>query len=283
MSRRPVNALAAFGLLATVGLLAASCATNNKSIFVQQVQYRTPGTCVVKNDPTQDYESGGTLDLALNQSYEATALVASQLLNTGNTATNTVDTDTVILQGADVHLDTVPSGILGSGQTDFSITPVNGTVYSTTSTTPSYGLASVNIIPPQIGATLAKYFLSGSTPAISKGSVQVVATFKVYGQTLGNDAVESAPFSFPVTVCYGCTIQVSGVATDTTTGKKVCAAASSSSGSTSTALPCVAGTDGPTPCEQCPGYAVCQICSGDGDCSAFGASAKCDTAVGRCY
>ncbi len=251
-------------LLATaamVGLAASSSscrikAQNNESIFIRTIQAAQAPDCTAKPDPNGVFLARGTLDVGVRSRYFAFVLVGNQLVARGDFKLARAESNRVTLTGADVHLlDDQLKEIA------FYSVVALGTVDPTTSSDPGYGLASVEVIP------------SGAIDAI-KGTVvhsNTVRTFyaklRVFGSTLGGTDVESGDFTFPIDVCFGCSVIFTPESNDTTIGpgttpncRGKVASATTTTGQTQA---CFFGQDGFIQCNVCQGLQVCTPCAFD--------------------
>jgi hypothetical protein len=201
-------------LLVTGGLLTAGsigsatgCADNNSTLFIAGVLYPKAPTCTVTNDPTSEILGSGTLDVAFRTDYQAWLLVGNQFAPRGSKQNLRTETTRIILTGAEVSLAKSSGEAIKGG--DFSVYG-SGFVDSSLSEEPGFGLFEADLIPSTIGATLA-------APLIGTAKINaVVATVKVFGNTLGGQSVESAPLTYPIQVCYGCLVQYPLAALDAT-------------------------------------------------------------------
>jgi hypothetical protein len=185
-------------VMAVGGALALpACAHDDSTIFVQSVlapQLVTPGTgCAFSADPTQETISRGVLDISLRPTYEASFLLANQLVPRGNPTTPTTETSYVNIKGAVIRI-TDSSGVQLNTFTRLGsvvIPPSSGT-------TPGFAaLAGLTIIDEGTAANAGATF---------QNVPRVVVYTKFFGNTLGGQYVESDEFEFPVDICNGCLV-----------------------------------------------------------------------------
>jgi hypothetical protein len=176
---------------------AAGCADNTTSLFIEGVLAPDPPECAVKADPGSTILGEGVLDVVFSQEYRAWLLVGNQMSPRGIKTQARAETMRVVLTGAEINLEDVGGSSIGS----FTV-PGTGFANVNRSQNPGYGAVLTTLIPPETGASLA-----GNLAAAGTGSRQtIVANVKVFGETLGGDSIDSAELSFPIQVCYGCTI-----------------------------------------------------------------------------
>lgn len=258
------------GLVWLVGVMGMqpSCADDQRSIFIRQVQYRKTPDCLVTNDPEAESISGGAVDLALGNFYSLDFLVASQLIARGSTRTSAAEPNRVEFQYAEVELQ-------GDGVSypRFSVN-VSGIVDPTSDTNPRYGLAAVEVIPPAMAQQIRN-----DLQARASGQIALEARVQVFGRTLGGTDVRSEPFGFPVTACYGCMISYPSEANDTTRlGSFNCLKPRTQ---TAEITYCSLGT-GIADCRDCQNVAACNPCVSDDGCTAISPAWKCNTSRGFC-
>jgi hypothetical protein len=183
------------------GTMLSACAHDDSTLFVQSVlapQLVTPGTgCVYTNDPTQPFLSSGVLDTALRSTYDASYLLANQLVPRGDPTAPQTETSYINIQGAVVRIN----DSMGNQLRTFTrlgsvvIDPAQGT-------TP--GLA------PFVGLTIVDEMTVANLGAMNPGDVtRLVVYTKFFGDTLGGQYVESDDYEFPVYVCNQCLISFS--------------------------------------------------------------------------
>jgi hypothetical protein len=220
-------------------LVVASCAHDDSSIFVRQVLAPTGGStagsdCVYKADPTQPFLSSGTVDVGFLASYRPIVLIGSQLISQQKSDSFKTETSRVSLQGATVSV----TDTQGTEIASFS-TLAAGFVDPASGSSPGWGLTEVTLIDPKTIDALRTQIPAG-------GTKKLVARFKVFGQTLGGQSVESNESQFPIDVCLGCLVFRPADSTCDATADLG-----------SVAAPCVVGQDQPIDCRLCRGNTLC--------------------------
>ncbi len=251
---RMLRPLVAVGFVAAAtAVFSQGCADNNSSLFIVGVEYDKPPTCVVTADPTQEELGYGILDVAFRSDYQAWLLVGNQFTPRGSKQTLRTETTRINLRGAEVTLTNSDGSALKDGNTTVGQFSVYGSGYadSSTSEEPGWGLFAADLIPSSVGDILAKPF-NGKPGGINT----VVATVRVFGNTLGNTSVTSGELSFPIQVCYGCLVQypLEALVFPTNGGTPTCSA-----GSTDIPVPgCRVGQDDTVDCRSCQQLSICQ-------------------------
>jgi len=240
--------------------LIPSCADNNESIFIRQFQFAQAPDCTLTSDPTAVAVFGGSVDLAVANSYTAFPLVGNQLQSRGDAKLSKAEPNRVVIEGAQVELKNLDDSAI-AGINAFTVI-ATGTIDPSPSgsTDPVYGVTSVQVIPPALAPALRASL--GTIGA----STTVKATLKMFGHTLGNRAVESGPVDFPVSICLGCSVKVptDAVVPDGTRNCKGVLPVSS----TTTKTSCFTGQDSATDCRVCQAtVAACRPCATDTDCA----------------
>jgi len=221
--------------------LAAGCADDNSSLFIYGVQYPVPPGCFLIADPTQRMLDYGYLDLAIRSNYIAWLLVGNQLTPRGAKLNTRTETMQVSLSGAEVQLTDSQGNALAD---KFSVYG-SGFATPSKSETPGLGLFAAQLIPDPIG----QKFKDPSFGVVGTTTLkQVIAKVRVFGQTTGNQDVESAELSFPISVCYGCLISypVSSLSADGTQ-----CVANATTGGGGQVVSCNVGQDDIIPCTLC--------------------------------
>jgi hypothetical protein len=251
------------GAIASAGVAViggAGCVHDDSTIFVSQVlaqQEVTPGmSCMFTSDPTQASISSGTLDAALLSSYTAVTLVGNQLVPRGDPNQPQTETSFVTVQGAVVTLNDT----MGNQLDSFTQTAVI-TIPPSSGTTPGYAPLAVTILNSNVVNPIA-----ARLAAFGRGvqTERVIASIRVFGQTLGGDSVESNLFGFPVDICYGCLVNFSPSENQVSPPPGVpafqpnCLLAGSGTSST-TSVPCAIGQDLIVDCSACLGLDVCKL------------------------
>jgi hypothetical protein len=279
------NLVLALATASGFAALMPSCSDNNETIFIRQFQEAEAPDCTLTNDPTAKSIFGGFVDLAITSSYTAYPLIGNQLESRGNAKQSVAEPNRVVVQGAEVELKALDdSAIPGVGA--FTVL-ATGTVdpAAAGSSDPSYGVSSVQLIPPAVGDKLRNLL------KVLGASQQLKASVKVFGHTLGNRDVESGVVDFPITVCLGCSVVVPSDAVSPTSAFN-CLVTAPSTGTTSKTS-CTPGQDSPTDCRSCQATnAACRPCVSDTDCAGLApivrdptkptASATCNTGVHFC-
>lgn len=241
------------GALVLGGVLTAAsgCVDNTVSVYIRQVQSPTvAGTmCTVTSDPTSQSITEGVLDVALVDSYTLTPLIANQLITGASMELRRAETSTLNIQGFVIELhEGSPEGALVGPA--FSVYQNVVVPAALSAGTPGYATARIQVIPPQIGQALrtavCRFDRTGVTtdcpvPRVASVNRRILVKMTAFGESLGQNAVESTPFYFPVTVCCGCLIQfplesdapetmTSGVGPDCNNGMPIINASSCSPG-----------------------------------------------------
>ena len=266
----------ALGVGAAFCSLVPSCADNNLTIFIRQMQGLVAPQCTVTNDPTAIKISGGSLDLALTNSYVAFPLIGNQLIARGDVRLSRAEPNRVVLEGAEVRLlnpdgsERVPA---------FTVT-ATGTIDPTASSDPAYGVTSVEVIPASIGVQLRDGLLAEGV-----ASRAIHAEVRVFGKTLGGTDVETGPYVMPIDLCFGCSVSFPTV--DPTTNLPNCGVVEGEG--TGQVEICRAGQDRTTRCSLCAGTVpLCTPCLTDAECGGMVGSldptqpSRCNTATRRC-
>jgi hypothetical protein len=178
---------------------AAACADNNASLYIRGNLAVQAPSCTVRADPSAVQVGQPQLDVAFNLQYTAALLVGNQMTPRGQKTRLRAETMRVTLRGAEVTLTNLDGSEIAP---PFSV-PGSGSVDAISSETPGFGLIFANVLPASIGAKL-KDTLYAQGP---RSSMTVVADIRVFGDTLGNEEVESALFTMPIKVCYGCSVE----------------------------------------------------------------------------
>ena len=256
-SRPLLGALALGGVL----MSAAGCVDNTVSVYVRQVQSPTvAGTmCTVTNDPTSARINEGTLDVALRDSYTLSPLLANQLITRANMEQLRAETTALNIQGfvIELHEGSPEGGLVGPPFSVYQNVVVPAAIAAGT---PGFAVAQIQVIPPPIGqalrAAVCRIDRTGVTsdcpvPRVVSANRRILVKMTAFGESLGQNSVESTPFYFPVTVCCGCLIQfpldadapesmTSGVGPDCNNGMPVIGPAT-----------CAPGQDFPVDCRMC--------------------------------
>lgn len=276
MSRSTNACLKVLALLGFAGAILAgtpSCRDNNETIFVRQVQAPQAPTCIALPDPTGLAVTRGTLDAALSTHYFVYVLVGNQMVARGDFKQARSEPNRVILKGADVHLKDMTTG----GEVGFYSVTVVGEVDPQTNGDATYGLAAFELIPHEVGVQIHNALLAAQQAG--KATAQSYeARFKIYGTSLGGVDVQSGDFTFPVDVCYGCTVVYPSDAYDPTLDPKSVNCKKSGAAATTTTtgtIACLIGQDGITDCRNCQNNPVCTPCHTNADCTTAGTGSQC--------
>lgn len=207
---------APFALLGPV-----ACADNKSTLFIRHVLAK-PDDCLFKPDPAGAFIGQGTLDLQFTDTYAPFVLVGNQMVAQGDDDTLKTETSRIQLQGAEVSLTTAA----GSEVANYTTT-ISGTIDPEPGADAGYGVTQVVMVPP--GAVNAP------------GSY--IANVTVFGETLGNQDVETGEFNFPIEICDGCLVFFNKDSQDAGT----CVAPTGDPVGL-----CLPGQDGPTDCSLIP-------------------------------
>jgi hypothetical protein len=192
MRKTGLNLLAV--LLAVPAL--SACAEDSSSLYVEGVLAPNSPACEYSPDPGQLQLFRGTLDVAFTTKYEGVVLVGNQLATRGNKAELRTETSGLRIRGSEVQLRNSQGSVLD----EFSVNG-GGFIQPVGGNGAGYGLAQVTMIPPAVGRDLADQLES------SRGAIRtLIASVRVFGETLGGLELTSSDFTFPIDVCYGCLV-----------------------------------------------------------------------------
>ncbi len=219
--------LACAAVLAVLSL--GACADNDSSIFIRGVVALQSPECEAEADPSSPQWFEGVYDTMVRSDlgYTAVLLVGNQLVPRGDPDQLRTETSRVTIEGAEVVL----LSEAGSTITEFTV-PSSGFVDPGTGDDPGYGLMSALLIPP----------------GQATGD-RVIAEVRAFGTTLGGDEVESATFTFPITVCPGCLLSIPAGALN----GQFCDGVSEAE---LPELPCRPGQDEPVDCRHFPALPI---------------------------
>ncbi len=207
------------------------CEDNNSSVYI--VDALAPDSeCVFTFDAGSLRLSRGLMDKAATDRYVAGILVGNQLVPQGDDELLKTETNRISLRGAEVRLRTAAGGDIVSYTTNAA-----GTIDPNSGADPGFGGTTVVLIPPGLDLPPGEY----------------VSAVKVFGETLGNQEVESNEFFYPIEVCDGCLVAFPEGVIDPSTGQ--CSAASGEDIELGICLP---GQDGLTDCRLCLPNPACQ-------------------------
>jgi hypothetical protein len=242
--RQSLQRAGAFLLLtAAMGVLGTSCVDNESSLFIRSCLFVPTDTCKVTFDSSATVRLAGLLDPAQSD-YSCPLLVGNQLVARGNAAQLRTETSRIEIHTAVV---TIYDSIKSQTYTTYSV-PASGFVDPGSATTPGFGGADVLLLDrvtarEHLGETL----LSGVV---------------LQGRTLGGLEVESAEWTFPITV---------------SSPEQLCDFSACEFGSTLTDMPkltCRPGVDSTTDCRQGCGCLLKDATGkATGDCAPFGCRA----------
>jgi len=151
-------------------------------IFIRQIQkVDVSSGCGVTDDPGAPALFSGHWDATRALTYQADLLVGNR-------------------SGADVQLQSVSIEILSDAGSVLgtNVETVSGFVEAPEGEAPSYGLTHLALFHERSAVNIHEYLFSDP--------LKIVARITVTGTTLDGEAVESEPWSFPLTVCnqYPC-------------------------------------------------------------------------------
>lgn len=221
--------LFAAGSLALAAAAAAGgCADNESQLFIQGVLVPQPSPdCSVTADPGAAMRLGGLLDVAFTNTYQGALLVGNQLTERGSREEIKTETSRVVIRGAEVQILTTQQQLI----TEFTV-PATGFVDQGIGADASYGAATVTMIDPATGNALAGQLAGG-------GTTTVVVEVRVFGESLGGSEITSAPLSYPIQVCNGCSL-------------------SCPTEDPGVDPPCRPGNDDTIDCGACTGFQICR-------------------------
>jgi hypothetical protein len=242
--------LVGLSLLAGAAAAVPACVHNDSTLFVQNVlapPLVTAGQeCTFTSDPTQPAISSGTMDVALTGAYNATFLLANQMVSESNSQQLQTETSTIHVEGAVVRI-TDAAGNQLNNYTRFAA----GTVYPASGTTPGYAPISVDIVDSTSASSISGQLAGGAV-------VRLVTYTTFFGHTLGGRYVESDEFGFPVDVCYACLVAFTAADINPNLPFPNCVGTGTSGSATSVPVPCKPGQDTPIDCSACrESSAVC--------------------------
>jgi hypothetical protein len=200
--RRAPTALALLALLAC-----AACAPEGPSGFVT-FNVKPDQNCVFTAEAGSnlffpigryDISTGGVVGSEnCNAPYVVHLLVNSFLRPNSDTMLGRAEPNILQLHSAEVKLMTIRRQPIAFDREDpvlpnpFLVT-TNNSLFPAQGSTPSTGIAAVEIIPTNYAAQLDG-FIGG----------QILAEIQIFGTTTGDVDVEFKPFVYPVEICDGC-------------------------------------------------------------------------------
>ena len=186
--------LATLAFVPAAAALLCSCADNESSLFVRQVQLES-SDCIVEADPSGTALGEGSMDTAFVSEYFAWLLVGNQIVNRGNADQLRTETSKIRLYEYDVRVLDVDGAIVSE-----YTAPTSGFVDERVGETDHYGLAGAILLDADTATSL------GNTAASTQQVQQVVSSVVVRGRTLGGNEVETGEFLFPISICSGCSV-----------------------------------------------------------------------------
>ncbi len=214
------------------------CAENDSTLFVEGVLSPTPPSCEASGDPSAALLFRGKLDVAFRDKYEGLVLVGNQLTPRGNKSELRTETAGFRVRGAEVELRS-PQGALID---EFSVNG-GGFIQPNSAETPGYGLAEVTMIPASQGQLLRDELEGRRTRTRT-----LIASIRVFGETLGGVEITSGDFTFPIDVCWGCLVEYPLEAVEAgPEGELVCGVSADNVGFEQ----CVIGQDERIDCRAC--------------------------------
>jgi len=182
------------GFLATVGLFACVDHPQGEAFYiVAGIEPDDPPECEISAS-NDEFRAGGVWDVALSNFYLFSPRLENDLVPVGNEGTLQAEANHIQLTGFSIAV-TTPGGISGIASTE---TPMSGLITAGGGT---LTIAGMIILGPDAAESLRSFI--GADPTIA---FYIIAEITPRGETLGGREVIGLPFSFPVYVCYGCTI-----------------------------------------------------------------------------
>ena len=182
------------------------CVQVNSMLFIRQCQVMNLEDCTVDSTTSSLFRPYGRFDPLYASQYGCSLLVGNQLVPRADVAKMRVETSRVQILGADVILlDAEGKAITRADGTPAQyFTPSAGFIDPASGVNATYGLTYVLMIDPATAADLAATVKKSGTELNISASVQIRA------RTLGGDQIVSAPWEFPIHVCYGCLCKCPG-------------------------------------------------------------------------
>lgn len=218
-------------LLGSASVASSGCSDNTSMVFIRGIA-ALQDSCVVTADSSSLFLLGGTLDTRLRQRYDAALIVGNQLVRRGNRLKLQVETSRVTLRGAVVEIYETDGTLVR----DFTV-DATGFVDPATGEEPSYGVVAVTLIPSLQGIKAGKTYR---------------VNVRVFGDTLGGEALESSTLVFPVSTCDGCLISFPVQAWDPLTAPTQYTCNDTTTPATSE--PCRLGQDEAVDCRYCAAF-----------------------------
>jgi hypothetical protein len=280
-----IKLASAIGVAAAFASLTPSCADNNQTLFIRQIQALQAPACTVTGDVAAFTTPTGFLDVGVASSYVVYPLVGNQLLAKGDARQSKAETNRVQIEGAEIEL-VEPSGasLGGIGGLPNPYTVIaSGTIDPTSSADATYNFTAVELMPPVFVQAYRRTLAAAGIGA----SRTIHARIKVFGKTLGGTEVETGIFTYPINVCYGCSVFVPAEAVDAKLGGRNCSGGATTTTTTSRTV-CVPGQDQQTDCRACQGsIPLCTPCDVNDQCAGMisqltGKPSVCNTAAHFC-
>jgi hypothetical protein len=236
--------LVGLSLLAGAAAAVPACVHNDSTLFIQDVLappiVSAGQQCTFTSDPTQPFITSGGMDLALTSTYNATFLLANQMVPESNSQQLQTETSTIHVEGAVIKITDAAGSQLNSYTRD-----LGGTVYPASGSVPGYAPMSADIVDSTTAASLGGQLTNGNV-------VRVVTYTYFFGHTLGGKYVESDTFEFPVDVCFGCLVAFSETDINPNYPFPNCVGTGTATGGGATVpVPCKPGQDYPIDCSAC--------------------------------
>lgn len=201
-------------LLASLLALSACVAPDGDESFIIRDNLAPEGDdCVFSAQTTSAVRTRGTLFLGSTSPYFMHPMFESRI----QAPMGRESLRTILIKGAEVSVDIGPIEIIdGAGNVTFddSIDTISYTSLFSASLGPNGGLsaATVDAVPLealQIIRDRTGAATSFQAPAAPFVNAQVLATVTAFGDYYGEE-LEASPYTFPVTVCNGCTFVTVG-------------------------------------------------------------------------
>ena len=180
-----------------LALALTACAPGNPGLVVLNV-VAPSDACVYDTQNAQYFQGAWDLSLDPSPGYGAAFRVGNQLLSlssTGNFGPPMSDPNLVFVQTLEVELrDQTGAPIAFGGLPNpYTVASGGGAIAAGDGMSGGEGLVAATVIPGVYAAELRGF--AGST---------IVASIRALGTTLGDAAVLSNEFDFPVALCMGC-------------------------------------------------------------------------------
>jgi len=254
---RLIRLFVAGSVALAAGVSAPGCVDNTETLFIAGVQLAQPPQCLYKSDPTQPFLLLGTLDVLLRHGYQAGLLVGNQFTARGAKQNLRAESTRITLRGAEVTLtDSTGAQLSCASNANCGSFTVYGTGFVDVSRSedPGWGIFYAELIPQGVGQSIQ------ANMGQKVKSTTVIASVKVFGESLGGEELTSSTLTFPIQVCQGCLINfpLDALTPDPTdpTAPAICVTSTSS---TPGQIPCQVGQDDLVDCRLCAGQnTACQ-------------------------